>query len=173
MTKSLYDIFSSHRKASPEGVIFLRELESSASEDLWKSAGGHWSESSIEKIRLTAMKRLAEELLGDSASDYQQSWALVVRDFHTSFWDECRLQKKEKKKQTEEQKIFWELFSYIWMLLQAALVTKTAVFYFGIKSTEDRGTEGKVYVVLAILFSFASLMFFAYRKSKKNKDKEL
>lgn len=113
------------------------------------------------------MKKLAAQVRGESRQDFLSAWSDVVRDFHRNYWNERRLLKKEVKPKTEEQKIFWELFSYIWMLLQAALVTKTAVFYFGIRSTEDDSMEGKIYVILAILVSFGSLFFFAYRKSKK------
>ena len=172
MPNSLLEDFKSKKNPSNDGKEFLNQLDKSIAEDLWKSAGGYWSEASIAKFRATAIDMLAKSLTGEARQDYQNAWGLVVRDFHKNFWGEQRLEKKPKKEKTEEQKIFWELFSYIWMLLQAALVTKTAVFYFGIKSAEEDTTEGKIYVVLAILFSFASLMFFAYRKSKKNKDKE-
>ncbi|KYG65932.1 hypothetical protein AZI86_02350 [Bdellovibrio bacteriovorus] len=170
MSQSLNHLFESHTPASPEGGEFLKELERSISQDLWKSAGGPWSESSENIFRQRAMEKLAKAVHGTTREDYQKAWNEVVRDFHQNYWGEKRLLKKEKKPKTEEQKIFWELFSYIWMMLQATLVVKTAVFYFGIKSANEDSTEGKIYVTLAILFSFVSLFFFAYRKSKKNKD---
>lgn len=167
MSASLKVLFESHRSASAEGAEFLKELEESIAQDLWKSAGGAWSSSSENIFRDLAMKKLAAQVRGESRQDFLSAWSDVVRDFHRNYWNERRLLKKEVKPKTEEQKIFWELFSYIWMLLQAALVTKTAVFYFGIRSTEDDSMEGKIYVILAILVSFGSLFFFAYRKSKK------
>jgi hypothetical protein len=168
MKSSLSKELEEYRVPSKEGQDFLGELESTLDQDLWKSAGGHWSEESIQKFRQLSMMKLNFFLKGNSRESYKEAWQEVVRDFHSDFWGERRLAKKEKKPVTEEKKIFWELFSYIWMMLQATLVTKTAVFYFGIKSASEDSSEGKIYVVLAILFSFVSLLWFAYRKSKKS-----
>lgn len=172
MAESLVALFESHKPISPEGTEFLRGLESSIAADLWQSAGGTWSSTSEGRFRELAMGKLANYVQGLKTEDYVRAWREVVRDFHKTYWGEKRLLKKERKPKTEEQKIFWELFSYIWIMLQATLVVKTAVFYFGIKSAEEDTAEGKIYVTLAILFSFVSLFVFAYRKSKKNKDSE-
>jgi hypothetical protein len=171
-SQSLLGLFESHKAPSESGAEFLRDLEKSIAQDLWQSAGGTWSGASEDIFRKLAMEKLAKSIHGENREDYKKAWNEVVREFHQNYWGEKRLLKKEKKAKTQEQKIFWELFSYIWMLLQAALVTKTVVFYLGIKSAQEDSSEGKVYVVLAILFSFTSLIFFAYRKSKKNPDQE-
>ena len=158
------------KQESPSALVqvFLKTLENHIDEDLWKSAGGFWSEASIQKFRETAMQKLAKKMQGRPGKEPVDYWTEVVRDFHSDYWGEVRLPKKEKKPQTEEQKIFWELFSYIWVLIQAALIMKTVVFYLGIKSAQDEGVaDGKWYVFLAIAFSFLSLSFFAYRKYRK------
>lgn len=164
----LYD-FSKYRTPSNDGVLFLSSLESSCAQDLWESVGGHWSSNSIQRFRQLSMEKLAKTLDGESQQNYEKAWIEVVRDFHQNCWGEVRLPKKEKPPETEEKRIFWELFSYIWMMIQATLVTKTAIFYFGLKSAQEDSDEGKIYVILAILFSFVSLIWFAYRKSKKTK----
>lgn len=167
MAISLLEQYKNFRTPSLLEKDFLINLETQIAQDLWQSAGGHWSQESIDIFRIKALRKLAEKV--DSAGDSEVSalWVEVVRDFHQTFWGEKRLEKKEKKEKTEEQRIFWELFSYIWVLLQAVFITKTAVFYFGIKSAQEDSSEGKIYVLLAILFSFISLAWFAYRKSKK------
>lgn len=169
---TLIEYFSKTQKLPSEGRQFLAQLEKTIAQDLWSSAGGHWSEYSIDIFRERSMQELHERLQGESEQDFQKAWVDVVRDFHQNYWGEVRLKKKEKKPQAEDARIFWELFSYIWILLQATFITKTAIFYFGIKAAaqEDAG-EGKVYVLLAILFSFLSLGWFAYRKSQKKSDK--
>lgn len=167
MNTSLIESYKSHHTLSTAGESFLHKLEDSIAQDLWLSAGGYWSASSIETFRAKAMQKLAEEVQKDTREAYESAWIHVIRDFHTNYWGERRLSKKEKKPETEEKKIFWELFSYIWILLQATLVTKTAIFYFGIKSAQEDSDSDKIYVILAILFSFGSLGWFAYRKSKK------
>ncbi|KHD88253.1 MAG: hypothetical protein OM95_10130 [Bdellovibrio sp. ArHS] len=167
MSHSLQDEFKLHKDLSPEGAAFLAELERNIAQDLWQSAGGIWSRESTEKFRKAAMQKLAGEVQGKTQADFQAAWVAVIRDFHLAHWGEKRLQKKEKKPETQEDRVFWEMFSYIWILLQATFVTKTAIFYFGIKSAQDDTAEGRVYVILAIAFSFISLGWFAYRKSKK------
>lgn len=170
MSTTLIEEFKKHHDISPDGTAFLTELETSIGKDLWLSAGGHWAEISIAKFRRVAMEKLAAELRGNSVDSYKSAWTEVVRDFHDSFWGEHRLAKKEKKPRTEEQIIFWELFSYIWILLQALFIVKTLIFYLGLKSAQEGTTDGKVSVALAILFSFVSLGWFAYRKSKNSKE---
>ncbi|WP_413943199.1 hypothetical protein [Bdellovibrio sp. HCB-162] len=169
MSTTLIEEFKKHHDISPDGTAFLTELETSIGKDLWLSAGGHWAEISIAKFRRVAMEKLAAELRGNSVDSYKSAWTEVVRDFHDSFWGEHRLAKKEKKPRTEEQIIFWELFSYIWILLQALFIVKTLIFYLGLKSAQEGTTDGKISVALAILFSFVSLGWFAYRKSKNSK----
>lgn len=165
---SLLDHYQNTEIATSEVQMFLKILETQIAEDLWKSAGGFWSDSSIQKFREIAMHKLALLMRAQPERTMPELWVEVVRDFHSDCWGEVRLGKKEKKPQTEEQKIFWELFSYIWVLIQAALIMKTVVFFFGIKSAQEEGVaEGKWYVFLAIAFSFLSLGFFAFRRYRK------
>lgn len=184
MPVSLSDEFQKHRSLSPTGIDFLQSLESSIAQDLWQSCGGHWSRESVERFRSLAMQKFAATLASRPSETAEtpetpekpeterklllSAWVEVVRDFHQDQWQERPLAKKEKKILTEQDRIFKELFAYIWVLLQTLFVTKTAVFYFGLKSAQEDSSEGKIYVFLAILFSFGSLFWFAYRKSKKD-----
>lgn len=168
---SLKEEFKKYEALSAEGEIFLDNLETNIASDLWASTGAHWSQASIEKFREIAMQKLAL-FLKESNNDWQTAWLKVVRDFHGSYWGEQRLQKKEKLPRSEESKTFWELFSYFWVLIQASLITKTIIMYFGLRNTEEEAAEGKIYVILAMLFTFGSLMFFAIRKTRGKQDKE-
>lgn len=168
---SLLKNFSVYQKASPEGEAFLERLETSIDQDLWKSFGGHWSSKSIRQFRMLAMQNLAKSLSPTSTFfDYEQAWKQVVRDFHQTAWGEKNLAQKEPKPQTQESKIFWELFPYVWTFLQATIFMKLVIVYFGLRSVDETAEPlPKIYVVLAILFSFGSLGLFAYRHSKKEK----
>lgn len=163
---------------------FLMSLETSIAEDLWKSRGGHWSETSIQSFRVHAIKKFCEALKSVpsnrdvTAGDLGSAWVLVVRDFHQNthasshqgveVWGERPLPKKEKKPLTAEQRNSRKLFMYIWAMMQTAIVTKTAIFYFGLKSAEEGTVEGKIYVTLAIMTTVVSLSFFAFRNYKDN-----
>lgn len=167
--KKLLDLFQEYRKVSSEEEAFLESLEKGIAEDLWKSAGGHWSSVSIENFKKKALDLLNSGMINKNIT-MSEAWPLVVRDFHQSHWGEARLAKKEVKPQTQEQKIFWELFAYIWALIQASLITKTAVFYFGINSAAQDSASGRIWVGVAIAYSFLSLMWFARRHSKKKSE---
>lgn len=170
MSESLLNQFESHKAISAEGADFLLSLENTIAQDLWESAGGTWSETSENIFRRMAMEKLSKHVRGARREDFEKAWIEIVREFHQDYWGEKRLLKKEKKEKTEEQKIFWELFSYILISFQALLITKTAVVYFGMSSAREGSTEGKIYLVIAILFLVLTLIIFAYRKSKKSPD---
>lgn len=166
----LKEEFAKYHFISKDGEGFLNELEFTIDQDLWKSAGGNWSESSVESFKTTAMQKLAENLKGDFLQDYQTAWIEVIRSFHQNYWQQKPIPKAEKKPQTEEQKTFWELFSYLWILFQTTFITKTVIFYFGITSAQEDSDEGKIYAVLAFIFTLVSLTVFAVRKSRKKQE---
>ena len=117
MHESLQDLYRKQAEPTKDTQLFLENLEINIGNDLWKSAGGIWSDSSVQKFRETAVLKLFH---GQTTLrlDPQEAWIQIIRDFHSDqpkpFWGETRLTKKEKKPQSEEQKIFWELFTYIW-----------------------------------------------------------
>lgn len=163
----LKEEFIKYHQLSKEGGVFIDELESTIDHDLWRSAGGNWSVASVEIFKKMAMQKLAENLKGDSLHDYQSAWIEVIRNFHQDYWQQKSIPKAEKKPQTEEQKTFWELFSYLWILFQTTFITKTVIFYFGITSAQEDNDEGIVYAVLAFVFTLVSLTVFAIRKTRK------
>lgn len=157
---------------------FFSTKEPQLQSDLWGSLGGHWSPESIAFFKSKAFERLKKQsdiLKSQDQVDvvltteqWNALWIETIRDFHrTRGWGQVPLLKAPPKVLSEEQKQSREIFSYIWALLQAALITKTAIVYYGIKSTEEEGGTSQYWVVFWIFFSFSSLMFFAYRKSKK------
>ena len=171
--------FESQTSEAAVVTEFLQRLEDSITDDLWKSVGGHWSEASISAFRQQAMAKLVAFYNMETQGEILTLWVKVVRDFHREaeaaasgstarpVWGELRLAKKEKKPFTEEQKNSRRLFMYIWAMMQTAIVTKTAIFYFGLKSAEEGTTEGKIYVSLAIATTVVSLSFFAIRNYRE------
>lgn len=61
-----------------------------------------------------------------------------------------------------------ELARYILVFVQAGLVMKAIVLYFGLKSGSEEGSEKTIFLILALLFSFCSLIYFAWKQQKKN-----
>lgn len=118
------------------------------------------------------MRKLAASLPGDSFEEYRAAWLQLIRGFHEDAWGEKNIPRKEKKPQTRESRIFWELLPYVWTFLQATLFMKLVIVYFGLRSADETAEPlPKIYVILAILFSFGSLGWFAvkhWRKEKRN-----
>lgn len=167
MSPSLLELYreQSEVTVSEEAVSFLQRLEASLADDLWKSRGGHWSQESIDTFRRRAMHALARTQGQGQSLD--EGWKSVVRDFHRSAWEEVPLPRREKKPPSEESRIFWELFPYIWVFLQAGIIMKMVVFYFGIRSVDEAAEPtNPIWLYLAIAFSFGSLFLFAYRRYK-------
>ena len=93
-----------------------------------------------------------------------QAWELVIRNFvENNYWNFKTINKKPPLKQTEEQKIFWTLFKYIWALVQSMIILKTAVYYFGIEGSNHPDQKSPLMVWLFFSLSASSLIFFAYR----------
>lgn len=169
--KKLIEIFydSSNKQDGQKADIafFLSELEKTIADDLWKSAGGHWSKDSILFFREEAMRQLVNEFSNGNV-EILNAWQNVVRSFHAKqkskyYWGQQALLVKEKVPLSSDQKNSRKLFMYIWAMMQTAIVTKTAIMYFGLKSAEEQTTEGKIYVSLAIASTVVSLTYFAFK----------
>ena len=171
--ETLLQLYSAQRPTiTSTEQIFLQARENNISQDLWQSAGGFWSQSSILKFRSIAMQKLAVLLPSDpTPQDMEKQWAKVVRDFHQTQWGEQPLPKKEKLPLTPEQKTSRELLSYIIVLVQTTFITKTIILYFGINKDDSSDSNMALWLALAIGFSFLSLTFFAFRKYFRNDDK--
>ncbi len=100
---SLKEEFKRHHDLSAEGEAFLMNLEKNISQDLWQSAGGHWSSESMERFRSIAIEKLVKHLRGFTFVDFQEAWVEVVRDFHDNqAWGEIRLTKKRKSQKQKK-----------------------------------------------------------------------
>ncbi len=132
--------------------------------DLTTHLTGYFSnEDRLEITKIAALK-LSENLTSNTP------WAHVIRNFtQTNQWGFKTISKKPIIKQTEEQKIFWQLFKYAWALFQSMIVLKIAVYYFGLESAERPDEISVVWVWLFFGVSAGSLAFFAYR-NRNDKD---
>ncbi len=144
-----------------------RDLVISISKTYWMDLTTHLSgyfsnEDRLEITKIAALK-LSENLNSNTP------WAQVIRNFtQTNQWGFKTISKKPLVKQTEEQKIFWQLFKYAWALFQSMIVLKIAVYYFGLESAERPDEISVVWVWLFFGVSAGSLAFFAYRNRNDN-----
>ncbi|HEY8272707.1 MAG TPA: hypothetical protein VIG33_17565 [Pseudobdellovibrionaceae bacterium] len=155
-----------------EAQDLVKTMSKQQNADFASSSGGHFSAESREFIAKESAFRLVKALSSKNATEVdrdllQQEWNKIVRDFYQlNFWGQVPQKSKPAKVKTEEQKRMRELAAYIWVAFQAWIVMKLIIFYFGIEAA-DNPQESHWLLYAAILFSFGSLVLFAWRKFKK------
>jgi len=148
--------------------IEISEIDAKSTSDL-KPSQGYFSTEDENKIQEMAAQRTLEEYQKSSRS-LLKIWNEQIVHFHQNrYWGYSTQSQKPKKELTQEQKINREVFSYIWAFIQSMIILKFAVYYFGLEFAERHDPVNLFFLILAILSSFASLAFFAYRKSRRDK----
>ncbi len=162
----------SHLQLTQEARSFLGEMIRNLPQDFAPDRPGYYSHESRELLYAEAARRLAHRLSATSGSidfaELRSAWTEVVVDYHrNNNWNYPVSEKKPEKILTQDQETARELWPYIWVLIQSGILLKTAVYYFGINSASEPSRVNTVMLVLALLISFGSLFFFAWRKSRK------
>lgn len=151
---------------------YLLIIEGNFAQDFSTSGRGYFSfdnESLIaEHACSLAKEKLRSTNVPISENVLKTCWNEVVTDFHRkNFWGFLPQAKKPTAALTEEQKTRREMWPYIWVLIQSGIILKTVVYYFGLRSSEDPTPENRIYLILALCTSAGTLVFFAWRKSRK------
>ncbi len=148
----------------------LTETQTNFKQD-FSTNRGFFTEADEKSLREMALEKLDQELLKLSttpvtAGELRQAWNMVVADFHrNNYWNFEPTTEKRPKVLTEEQKTFREMFPYVWAVIQSGIILKTAVYYFGIRSSTDPSTENHIFLYLALATSAGTLIYFAWKKS--------
>ncbi|MBC7421397.1 MAG: hypothetical protein H7328_11775 [Bdellovibrio sp.] len=159
--KEFSDYFTSHCSHNAADEDYVVQISKTYWSDLTTHLQGYF-----EYDRRLAITQKAAHLLGQSLAIHprQTVWANVIRDFvENNSWGHPMVMKKPKAKRTEEQKIFWQLFKYIWAFFQSMIIIKTAVYFFGLESTQHPDRVSGVWVWFFFSLSTTSLLFFAFR----------
>lgn len=155
-----------------EARSYLKEIIRNLPADLAPDGGGHYSKSTFHKLIKDAGDRLAN-LLSDcrtpvTYADLRDAWHVVMVDYHRQGnWGYPTQIEKPQKELTEDQKTARELWPYIWVLIQSSLLLKTVIMYFGIHASSEPTTQNTLFLAAALLTSAGTLIFFAWRKSRK------
>lgn len=157
---------------SEDAQAYLREIIINLPQDLAPDRSGYYSLETSEKLAQQASEKLAATLSSRpqpiSFEDLRSAWTDILIDYHRNAnWNYPTESKKPEKALTEDQKIRRELWPYIWVLIQSTILLKTLVYYFGINASADPSPENTIMLVLALLTSLGTLVFFAWRKSRK------
>lgn len=157
---------------SVEAQNYLILIEKNLPQDFSTSGRGYFSSEDevhiAEKAFALAKEKLTSLPAPISEDSLKKIWNEIVTDFHRSgFWSFTPQAKKPKAALTEDQKTQREMWPYIWVLIQSGIILKTIVYFFGLRASEDPTPENKIYLTLALGTSAGTLIFFAWRKSRK------
>lgn len=142
----------------------LKKLSKTYWIDLTGHLTGYFSLENRLAITLKAIKLVNENL---SHSPLEEAWQHVVRNFHQqNHWGFQTTSVKPVYEKTEDQKIFWKLFKYVWAFFQSMIILKIAVYYFGLESANNPDETNVIWVWIFFSLSVSSLVFFAYRNRK-------
>lgn len=155
-----------------EAQAYLREIEKNFKSDLAAPSNLFYSHETFDLLGQTAREKLKSRLLLLPApielAALRQAWHETVTDYYTSNnWGFTPQTAKPPKILTEDDKVRKELWPYIWVVIQSMIILKTIVYYFGIQASDDPSTLNKVLLCLALGTSAFTLIFFAWRKSRK------
>lgn len=157
---------------TPEAQAYLREIEKNLKSDLAAPSNLYYSHETFEQLSKAALEKLKQRLTPLAGpielSVLRDAWHKTVTDYYQSnSWGFQPQATKPPKILTEDDKVRKELWPYIWVVIQSMIILKTIVYYFGIKSSDDPTPLNKALLGLALGTSAFTLIFFAWRKSRK------
>jgi hypothetical protein len=161
--------------ASAEVKEFLEETARGHLDDLSSSHAGYFSIANKAAISKMAGEKFRAGLsLNSSRSDAQKAWVSVVRDFHAhNNWNFTTQAKPEKVvKPPSGARV---AAKYFLVFFNSIVIVKTAVLFIGAEAATNPDPKFKVYLAIAIAYSFGSLFWFmykAYQAEEKQKAEE-
>ncbi|MBC7741976.1 MAG: hypothetical protein H7061_07260 [Bdellovibrionaceae bacterium] len=159
--KEFSEFFVSHCAHESKQADFIVTI----SKTYWKDLTSHILGYFNYEERLAITEKAAQQLsLRCKNAVPTEAWPEVIRDFvNEQSWGFATTTKKPPYKETEQQKIFWTLFKFIWAFFQSMIILKTAVYYFGLEGGNHPDQTSGAWVWLFFSLSASSLIFFAYR----------
>lgn len=157
---------------TPEAQAYLKELEKNIKSDLAAPSGLFYSHETFAELSKAAYEKLYARLSTKNApislDILRTEWQEVVTDYYRSgCWGFQTQSQKPPKILTEDDLVRKELWPYIWVVIQSMIILKTIVYYFGIKSSDDPTPLNRALLGLALGTSAFTLIFFAWRKGRK------
>ncbi|ASD65070.1 hypothetical protein B9G79_16595 [Bdellovibrio bacteriovorus] len=156
-----------------EAESYLKEIIQNLPQDLSPDRPGYYSHETKDLLLKDASERLALYLRGCpepiNFEDLRSGWNAVIVDYHRqNNWNYPTQPQKPEKKITQDQKIFKELFSYVWMMMRSLILLKTVVYYYGMHTATDPGTYHTVMLYGALLLLLANMVHFIWKKSRNS-----
>lgn len=140
--------------------------------DLTTNMTGYFDEELRRQVTIKAAEKLSEALQLNENSLTTQLWQQIVIAYHRNGqWGIQRLKTPPPPIPIKETPAR-EMFKYIWVFIQAGILMKAVVLYFGLHAaSEDPSSNSSLFLYFALAFSFGSMALFAWRLHRKETKK--
>lgn len=162
--------------AEPGLHTLLRDIADSHEADLTTHLGLSFTPEQRDRLSGESARRLLHFLPAapTRTEDLRAAWTAVVTDFlsknHWGFQESKEGPVADPPAPpSQAQQIMREFWPYLWVFIQAGFIMKLIVYYFGLRTADDPSPANQLSLYAALLFSFCSLCFFAWRMHKKEK----
>lgn len=166
-------IFLEHfQKYAPDPSPTLTEITNQIAEnhitDL-TPMNGHFTPDTQDLLSAEAAKRWSERSRNvTSTEDLRKLWGELAREFHRqSHWNFPKVEKKVKRKKKENFAVTMIITTFT-----SFVVSKCLVLWFGSHQLSDPSLGNQIGLILAVLSSFVTLFYFAFRNGKRMAEEE-
>jgi hypothetical protein len=145
-------------------VVELEKLASERLPLLMHIEPLYFTKDTEDFVASAAAKNLAQIVY--ETGDWNAAWSSLEKSFRdNNYWAFPTVNEKPKSGRINSVK---ELRSYITTFIMSMVIMKAVIYYYGLKSSSEEGSGANTFILLAALaFSFCSLVFFAWKKSRK------
>ncbi len=153
---------------SPEECEILKMIAKNHLLDLTTNLQGYFDHDLRLQITQVAATKLLQAVKDQGRPLQSFHWQRVVENYHRNGYWGLRPSKTQLPEKPAADTPAREMFRYIWVFLQAGILMKAVVLYFGLGAAADDKSSSSLFLYFALAFSFGSLIFFAWRLHKKS-----
>jgi hypothetical protein len=154
--------------SSPAHAAISQEIAENHMTDLAPTQGFFTPETQ-DLLSAEAARRFAKKCAGlTTHQEMRKGWGELARDFHSSdLWNFPTVSHKVKRPKKKNIAVTMMVTTFT-----SFVGTKCLVLYFGSAEVNDPSTVNQIGLVAAILFSFGTLFYFAFKNGKAFQEEE-
>ncbi len=171
----------SQGEPSAAQIQIIQELALSVGADIFGGATKPWSYGESRAALTLAARRLAERANDQSqqAAEWPRLWQELAEAGHRGGKDDWQASARALLAQEPElaqpdppepPSIAKQMWPYIWSAVQATIVMKIVILYYGQHAALYPEQNYGWLLALAIAFSFGSLFYFAWRRERHEEE---
>jgi hypothetical protein len=154
---------------SPDLVAITYEIAQNHMTDL-APTHGHFTPETQDALSAEAARRWSQTVAGRTldASALRQAWGELARDFHSNnYWGHETVAKKVKRQKKPNIALSMMITTFV-----SFVGTKCLVLFFGSREINDPSAGNQIALIIAVMFSFGTLFYFAWKHTKLMKEED-